>query len=155
MSLRKAQQDIPLVAEQAERTARFIERAKKRLSNADEWVQWAQERRTEWPKSCMKPSCVCKGSVHRSRNDGLPHNRLRSRGQKTPSASGGVEVSGTSVQPSPSIPSCAVVCRSSPVGAGTSFKAKSLWRGSAFAQWLCTKHLELRDALEIGEWWRS
>ena len=61
VSLRKAQQQatVPPVAEQAEQTAQFIERAKKRLSNADEWVQWAQEWRTE----CAKELHVCRGCV--------------------------------------------------------------------------------------------
>ena len=52
VSLRKAQKQAtaPLVAEQAEQTAMFIERAKKRLSNAEEWVQWAQG----WRSECAK-----------------------------------------------------------------------------------------------------
>ena len=38
----------------------------------------------------------------------------------------------------------AIVCRSSPVGAGTSFKAKSLWRGSAF-QRASTRRVALHE----------
>ena len=42
-SLRKAQ-------EQEKQTAQFIERAKKRLTSAEEWVQWAQD----WRSECAK-----------------------------------------------------------------------------------------------------
>ena len=51
-SLRKAQQQAttPPVAEQAEQTAQFIKRAKKRLSSAEEWVQLPQD----WRSECAK-----------------------------------------------------------------------------------------------------
>ena len=57
--------------------------------------------------------------------------RLGSRSHEAPTASGGIAVSETIVQQSPSIPPHAVLCRSSPVGGGTSFKEKGLRRGGA------------------------
>ena len=87
------------------------------------------------PKSCTKPNCVWKGSVQRPPRNRRQHprtSRLGSRSHETPTASGGIAVSETFLQQSPSIPPHAVVCRSSPVGGGTSFKAKGLRRGGTF-----------------------
>ena len=82
-------------------------------------------------------------------------NRLGNRGQEAQTTSCRVAMSEAAVQPCPSVPPCAIFCRGSPDGPGTSGQAQSLCRGSAFngasAEWLCAKHLELRDALEMGD----
>ena len=51
-SLQKAQVQAtaPPVAEQVKQTTQFIEPAKRRLSSASEWVQWAQD----WHSQCSK-----------------------------------------------------------------------------------------------------
>ena len=98
-------------------------------------------------------SCVWKGSV---RNDGLPRTRLGRRGQKTPSTSGGFEVSGTRVQPSPSIHPVQSSVEAAQLVQKRRFKAESLWRGSAFQRASIRRvalHeiVGLRGALVIGD----
>ena len=46
----QVQATVPPLAEQVKWTTQFIERAKRRLSSASEWVQWAQD----WHSPCSK-----------------------------------------------------------------------------------------------------
>ena len=56
VALKKAQAQavVPSVSEQIEDTQKFIERAKKRVVFADEYVQWAQEWKVECDKELLE-----------------------------------------------------------------------------------------------------
>ena len=100
VSLRKAQKQATA------QTAMCIERAKKRFSNAEEWVQWAQD----WRSECQRversriaiAKAPCRGRGNDRRIPSTP--RLGSRGQETPTASGRIAMSKAIFQSTPSVP---------------------------------------------------
>ena len=160
-SLKKAQQQatIPPVAQQAEQTAQFIERAKKRLSSAEEWVQWAQD----WRSECAK-------ELHDAE---LRLARIRAEVAEVvedPSAPPDWEAEARRLRQQVAELQCqrplySRVQASHPIQSSVEAAQLVEERASkrrdcgeevpsteqAIAEWMCSKHLELRDALEIGD----
>ena len=129
VSLRKARQQaiVPPVADQIEHTTKFLERAKKRLSNAAEWVQWAQD----WHSQCSKDITEAEERLARLQTESV-FSRV--------SSSHPVQSSVEAVQLEQERAAKRRAC-----GEELPTTAQQL------AEWLCNKHLELRDALELGD----
>ena len=159
--MRKAQQQAtsPPVAEQEKQTAQFIERAKKRLTSAEEWVQWAQD----WRSECAKELHEAELRLERIRAEAAEplaappappdweaevmrlrqqvvelqcQRPLYSRVQASHPMQSSVEAAQLVEERASKRRACGEEVPSTE---------------QALAEWLCTKHLELRDALEIGD----
>ena len=149
-SFRRAQQQAtsPLVAEQAEQTAQFIERAKKRLTSAEEWAQdWRSECATELHEAELRLEIIRAEAAEPLAAPPAPPDweaevmRLRQQ----------------VVELQCQRPLCSVqASHHAQLVEERASKRRAcgeevLSTEQALAEWLCTKHLELRDALEIGD----
>ena len=161
-SLQKAQVQatVPPVAEQVKQTTQFIERAKRRLSSASEWVQWAQD----WHSQCSKELAEAEERLVRLRAEEVhPMEEVIVTDWEAEAKTLRQQIVELEGQRKSSVMSRVVASHpeQSSVEAVQVVQERAAKRRACgeevpsspqlLSEWLCAKHLELRDALEMGD----
>ena len=161
-SLQKAQVQatVPPVAEQVKQTTQFIERAKKRLSSASEWVQWAQDWRSQRSKELAEAE---ERLVRLQAEEVHPMEEVVGKDWETEAKALRQQIVELECRRQSSVFTRVAAAHpvQSSVEAVQVVQERATKRRACgkevpsspelISEWLCAKHLELRDALEMGD----